>query len=206
MIKTGTVSYFFRDQKGLEGALGNISWSPNPKIWSAGCSMGQEPYTIAIMLAESLSIWKFKNLKIFATDIVGEFEERVKKGVYSKKEVNAVKTNRENTGLFKKYFNISKDGRYEVIPEIRNKVVFKIHDVLKDKPISDNFDMISCKNVFEYFNVEEKQLVYKKLHHALKPAGVLIIDPKQRNKEFEPSAKLFLRICTDCVERVYRKN
>lgn len=204
MIKTGTVSYFFRDQRGLEEALADISWSPNPKIWSAGCSAGQEPYTIAIMLAERLSIWKFKNMKIFATDIVEEFEERVKKGVYSQKEVNAVKTNRENAGLFKKYFNISGD-KYEVMPEIRNKVVFKIQDVLKDKPISDNFDMISCKNVFEYFNVEEKQLVYKKLHNALKPDGVLIIDPKQRNKEFEPPAKLFLRICTDCVERVYRK-
>ena len=205
MIKTGTISYFFRDQKGLERAFDSISWSPNPTIWSAGCSAGQEPYTIAIMLAESLSVWKFKNLRIFATDIVEKFAEKIKEGVYSEREVNAVKTNRENKWLFEKYFNISNDGSYEVMPEIRNKVFFAIHDVLADEPISDNFDMISCKNVFEYFNVEEKQRVYKKFYNALKPGGVLIIDPKQRNKEFEAPTNLFLRICKDCVERVYRK-
>jgi len=205
MIKTGTVSYFFRDQKGLERAFDSISWSPNPKIWSAGCSAGQEPYTIAILLAETMSVWKFKNLTIFATDIVEAFGKKIKKGVYSESEVNAVKTNRENKRFFEKYFDISSDGTYEVIPEIRKKVVFARHDVMADETISDNFDMISCKNVFEYFDLEEKQRVYRKFYHALKPGGVLIIDPKQRNKEFEAPTSLFLRICEDCVERVYRK-
>lgn len=205
MIKTGTISYFFRDQKGLERALDSLSWSANPKIWSAGCSAGQEPFTIAILLAEKMSVWKFKNLMIIATDIVEEFQERVKKGIYAEAEVNAVKTNRENEPLIKKYLRISDGGRYEVVAAIRSKVTFILHDILTDEPISDNFDMISCRNVFEYFNLEEKQRVYRKFYGALKPDGVLLIDPKQRNKEFEAPKDLFSRICKECVERVYRK-
>lgn len=203
--RTGTISYFFRDQKGLERALDSISWSANPKIWSAGCSSGQEPFTIAILLAERMSAWKFKNLTIIATDIVEEFQERIREGIYIETEVNAVKTNRENEPLFNKYFSISDDGRYEVIAGIRRKVTFILHNILTDKPISDSFDMICCKNVFEYFNLEEKQRVYLKFYQALKPDGVLLIDPKQRNKEFEAPEDLFSRICKDCVERVYRK-
>ncbi|MBE9547216.1 MAG: hypothetical protein IMF10_06955 [Proteobacteria bacterium] len=157
MIKTGTVSYFFRDQKGLERSLDSVSWSASPKIWSAGCSAGQEPFTIAIMLAEKMSVWKFKNLTIIATDVVEEFRERIRKGIYAESEVNAVKTNRENQHLFKKYLRVLDDGRYEVVAKIRNKVTFTLHDILTDEPVSDNFDMISCRNVFEYFNIEEKQ-------------------------------------------------
>ncbi|NVM20327.1 MAG: hypothetical protein HWN68_00920 [Desulfobacterales bacterium] len=205
MIRTGTVSYFFRDQKGLECALDSVDWSANPKIWSAGCSAGQEPFTIAIMLAERITVWKFKNLRIFATDIVEKFGQRIATGTYKETEVNAVKTNEENEHLFKKYFEILDDGRYEVIPEIRRKVVFARNDVLVDEPISDNFEMISCKNVFEYFNIEEKQRVYRKFYDVLRPEGILMIDPKQRNKEYEPPGNLFERICKDCVERVYRK-
>jgi len=205
MIKTGTISYFFRDQKGLERSLDSVPWSINPKIWCAGCSAGQEPFSIAILLAEKMSVWKFKNLKIVATDVVEEFQKRIKEGTYAEKEVNAVKTNKENEPLLKKYLRVLTDGRYEVAAEIRNKVSFTLNDVLTDEPMSGSFDMITCRNVLEYFNVEEKQKIYRKFHTVLKPDGVLLIDPKQRNKEFEAPEDLFSRICTDCVERVYRK-
>jgi len=205
MIKTGTISYFFRDQKGLERSLDSVSWSTSPKIWCAGCSAGQEPFSIAILLAEKMSVWKFKNLKIVATDVVEEFQERIKEGTYTEAEVNAVKTNKENEPLLKKYLRVLNDGRYEVAAEIRNKASFTVHDILTDEPIPGNFDMITCRNVLEYFDVEEKQKIYRKFHTVLKPDGVLLIDPKQRNKEFEAPKDLFSRICKDCVERVYRK-
>jgi len=204
-MKTGTISYFFRDQRGLERYLDSVTWSASPRIWSAGCSAGQEPFSIAILLAEKMSVWKFKNLTIIATDVEEQFQERIKRGIYAETEVNAVKTNRENAHLLKKYLRVLDDGRYEVAAEIRNKATFAVHNILTDEPVPGNFDLISCRNVLEYFDVEDKQKIYRKFHRVLKPEGVLLIDPKQRNKEFEAPEDLFLRICTDCVERVYRK-
>ena len=198
-------SWFFRNRQGLEKALDNAELSASPKIWSAGCSRGQEPYTIAMLLAERLSIWRFKNASILATDIKEDVGHRVAEGVYDKREIYGILTEDNCRDLVKKYFMESDDGRFVVIPEIKNKVTFKTHDLLTERPISTDFDIITCKNVLEYFDVNEKRMIYKKFHEALKPEGIMVIDDKQRGKELEAPSNLFVRICRDCVDRVYKK-
>ena len=205
MIRTGVVSFFFRDEKGLRRAIDNVSWQASPKIWSAGCSAGQEPFTIAMICTEKMNKWKFRNLKIYATDIVKKFGNRIQQGIYTNTEVNGIKENTVNYPLFKKYSEILDDGRYKIADEIKSRVTFIQHDVLREDPLSGEFDMITCKNVFEYFNIEEKLKVYNIFYKVLKPAGILVIDQKQRNVEFQAPEELFSRICKECVERIYRK-
>lgn len=205
-MRTGTISYFFRDKKGIEKGIENVTtWGKSPKVWSAGCSIGQEPFTIAILLAEQFSNWQFSNTIIYATDIEPEFEERIKNGEYTESEVNAVITNKENMCLIKKYMKRSGTGQYTVIPELRRKVVFMMHDILTDGPIKSDFDMITCKNVFEYFSTGQKRKVYEMFCRALKPGGILVMDPKQRNPESEAPGNMFERLRVECPERIYRK-
>ncbi|MCD6570292.1 MAG: hypothetical protein J7L53_06275 [Deltaproteobacteria bacterium] len=205
MTGTGTISYFFRDKKGIEKGIDSVvGWGTFPKIWSAGCSLGQEPFTIAILLAERFTCWRFKNTVIYATDLEEKFGERIKKGVYAENEVNAVITNKGNIRLIEKYLKKS-NNTYAVVPELRNKIIFKKHDLLREEPVAFDFNLITCKNVFEYFSIDEKRKVYEKFFRALTPEGVLVIDPKQRGAELEAPANIFERIDAECPERIYRK-
>lgn len=135
------------------------------RIWSAGCSTGEEPYSLGILLKEYFP-GKFE--RILATDIDKEALEKAKEGLYSAKATQGV-----SEYLVKKYFQ--SEGQYfRIKDEIRNLVRFQRHDLLKDGFPSD-MDLILCRNVVIYFTEEAKDRLYRKFVQALRRGGVLFI-------------------------------
>lgn len=137
----------------------------NLKIWSAACSIGAEPYSIAMIL---------ENLKqkgrhsILATDIDQNILERAKKGEYVSSEIKNV-----NKEYLQKYFTQIKD-KYIIDPKIKSMVTFKRHDLILDN-YGKGFDLIVCRNVVIYFNQDVKNEIYRKFSASLKPGGLLFV-------------------------------
>lgn len=167
---TINVTEFFRNPE-LYSELENkikselLSNNQNLKIWSAACSIGCEPYTLAIILDKIAPLGRHN---IIATDIDNTILSKAKIGEYTKNEMKAV----SNKDL-SKYFEI-KDDKYYIDSKIKNKVVFKKHDLIMDRYDTD-FDLIVCRNVVIYFNNDVKQEIYKKFSESLKKGGLLFV-------------------------------
>lgn len=135
------------------------------KIWSAACSTGAEPYSIAMILDE---ISPGVRHNIIATDIDSTILEKAKKGEYTKQELKNIKREQIN-----KYFTIKED-KYFISPALKSMISFKKHDLILDRYDAD-FDVIVCRNVVIYFNTEIKDEIYKKFSRPLKKGGLLFV-------------------------------
>jgi len=136
------------------------------KVWSAACSTGQEPYTIAMVLSKHLPLGQ---VSILATDIDERVIEKARAGRYPEESLKEVPAEVKNQ-FFKKC-----DGRiWEVNDEVKKTVQFRKHNLLDD-PFSKNFDFIVCRNVLIYFTNEAKDLLYHKFNDALSPNGILFV-------------------------------
>lgn len=140
--------------------------SPSLNIWSAGCSIGAEPYSLAMILKE---MTPGKKHRILASDLDIEILAKAKRGVYMENEIKSISPQR-----LKKYFTKEPDGKYAVNQEIKNCIEFKRHNLLKD-PFESNFDLILCRNVVIYFTEEAKDQLYANFFRALKPGGILFV-------------------------------
>lgn len=135
------------------------------KIWSAACSSGEEPYTIAMILNE---FFPLKDIKILATDLDKEILEKAKRGIYSEKSVANLPK-----GYLQKYF--TQDGNtFHIKDQIKQCIEFKQHNLLSDR-YPDGCHLIVCRNVLIYFTEEAKTDIYKKFNRALAPSGVLFV-------------------------------
>lgn len=135
------------------------------KIWSAGCSNGSEPYSVAILLDE---LGYRGNQPILATDLDEEILKVAQAGVYQERDIKNVSPERRA-----RYFNRAGD-LWEVKPPIRNQVKFLRQNLLSD-PFDTGFDLILCRNVVIYFTDEAKDRLYRRFHQSLKPGGVLFV-------------------------------
>lgn len=146
------------------------------RIWSAGCAMGEEAYSLAILIQELLlKEGRTMKLHLFGTDIDTRILGKAAKGVYPPSSVENVKY-----GLLKKYF-IRAGKEFLLIPKIKEQVVFSFHDML-DKghrvppdSIFGNFDLICCRNLLIYFNTRHQETIFSKLGPALAQNGYLIL-------------------------------
>lgn len=137
----------------------------NLKIWSAACSTGDEPYSLVMALSRHIPL---NQIKIYATDIDEQVIAKAKAGIYTEKSIASVPED-----LKKKYF--TKNGMfYEISPEIKARVEFKKHNLLKDD-YQSNWNMIVCRNVLIYFTEEAKDEIFRKYQKALAPGGILFI-------------------------------
>lgn len=135
------------------------------KIWSAACSTGDEPYSLAMAFSRHLPL---TNIKITATDIDKQVIQHAQVGLYDEKSIAGVPDD-----LKKKYF--TKIGNsYQISDEIKKCVTFKEHNLLKDVYPKD-FDLILCRNVVIYFTDEAKDMIYRNFYKSLKNKGVLFI-------------------------------
>lgn len=158
------VSEFFRDPP-LWNKLKEIITIIRPmKIWSVGCSRGEEPYSLAILLSEA----KIKNAKIIATDIDDEALKLAVHGKYSDKEVNSLPTH-----ILNKYFHKDND-EFIISKELKKMVKFIKHDITRDVPFL-NCDMILCRNLLIYFSKEVQDEILNKLWYSLRRGGIFII-------------------------------
>lgn len=137
----------------------------NLKIWSAACSTGDEPYSLVMALSKHLPL---NQIKIIATDIDKQILDKAKVGLYNEKSLAAVPDD-----LKKKYFT-KVGASYKIADEIKARVEFKQHDLLKDA-YPNGCHMIVCRNVLIYFTEEAKEEVYRKFNAALTKDGVLFI-------------------------------
>lgn len=138
----------------------------NLKIWSAACSTGDEPYSLVMLLSKFMPL---NQIKIIATDIDKQVLEKARLGIYNVKSLKALPKE-----FVDKYFTKINDKTYQISDEIKRRVEFKEHNLLKDT-YPNQCDMIICRNVLIYFTEEAKTEIYKKFHDALKKEGVLFV-------------------------------
>jgi len=138
------------------------------RIWSAGCSTGEEVYLLAIVLDEFLNKHQRNDftVKIFATDFSIKNIEKARAGIYSDQDLKYLDEKR-----ISQYF-IKKDNNWHVSRIIRDNCVFAVHDLTKDFPFS-SIDFISCRNVLNVFDKELQQQVVASFHYSLKSPGFL---------------------------------
>jgi len=178
-------TYFFRDLQTIELAvkhlIPNIIGRNRIRIWNAGCAMGPEPYTLAIMLSENMGNFAFKNIHIDATDIDESnlFGPIISEGIYMEEEVKRIPKN-----IFEKYFSPVNGGdRFQIDYNLRCRVSYQKHDLLFFKPIGDNFSFVMCKNVLLHFTYEQRVDVIRMFHGALLPGGLLAMEQTQKMPE-----------------------
>ena len=135
------------------------------KIWSAACSTGEEPYSLAMVLSSHVPN---RDIAILATDLDLGVIERAKVGLYPERALKEVPA-----PIVKQYFN--NDGHfYQVKDEIKKTVTFKQQNLLKDR-YDTGFDLIVCRNVMIYFTEEAKDQIYMNFSKSLKTGGILFV-------------------------------
>ena len=174
------VTSFFRDQQTFDNLCetifpqiikNKIAGEPI-RVWVAGCSTGQEAYSIAICLKEFLSEQSSNNygerVQIFATDISDPAVAKARMGIYTKNETETITTHRLN-----EYFSKT-NGNFQVNKNIRDMCVFAVHNFLKDPPFG-KMDFISCRNVLIYMEPYLQKKALSTFHYSLNLKGYLLL-------------------------------
>jgi two-component system CheB/CheR fusion protein len=164
------------------------------RIWSAGCSSGEEAYSLAIAFAEALGLEQFRQrVKIYATDVDEEALAQARQASYTEKQMEGLPE-----GIVRRYFE-RQDNRYIFHKDLRRSVIFGRNDLVQDAPIS-RIDLLVCRNTLMYFNADTQAGVLRKLHFALLPRGVLFMGKAEmllaHSRMFDP---------VDLKNRVFRK-
>ncbi len=162
------------------------------RFWSAGCSSGEEPYSLAMWLRDNLSENVSKDIKIIATDISTKVLSLAARGVYPAKSVQKIPAYQ-----LRKYFQCgvnSQKGFYRVKKEIKDHVEFRRQNLTAPFNFSCSFDVIFCRNVMIYFNQESREALIKRATHCLRDGGYLMVGHaeslngiKHRLKYIQPS-------------------
>ena len=182
------VTKFFRDDEAfaaLEDQIIPALFKDKPagsviRIWSTGCSTGEEAYSIAILLYEHIDLIK-KNFTVqfFATDIDSRAIATARAGLYPASIAEDITPER-----LARFFSVEADGSaYRIHKNIRDMLVFSEQDVIKDPPFS-KLDMISCRNLLIYMDTELQKKLIPLFHFALKPAGILFLGTSEGIGDF----------------------
>jgi chemotaxis protein methyltransferase CheR len=146
------------------------------RVWSAGCSHGHEPYSLAIVLSETLGPHRYE---LLATDIDRAALDCARAGgPYREQEAATIEK-----ALLTRHFAV-RDGAYWAQDSLRQRITFRPHDLLVEE-IGQTFDLIVCRNVVIYFTAEAKDRLYPRFYSALRPGGVLFVG----GTEFVPRAQ-----------------
>ena len=136
-----------------------------PKIWSAACSTGEEPYTLVMLMSKFMPL---SSVEVFATDIDSGALEKADIGMYN------VKATKNLPAEDVKCFFDQNGDFYQIKKEVKDRVRFKKHNLLEDK-YPEGCDLVICRNVMIYFTEDTKSVMYHKFHDALKPDGILFV-------------------------------
>ena len=164
------------------------------RLWSAGCASGQEPYSLAMLLAEALGMERFRQqVKIYATDLDEQALALARAGSYSAREVQAIPPE-----LRDKYFEREGD-QYVFLRDLRRALIFGRHDLMQDAPIS-RIDLLACRNTIMYFNAEVQSRIISRFHFAVTEHGFLFLGKAEM---LFTHATLFAPV--DLKRRVFQK-
>lgn len=182
------VTSFFRDpeafavlqQRAIPRLFAARSASSAVRIWVCGCSTGEEAYSIAILIQEYLDTLKQPyKVQVFATDVDRQAIEQARTGIFPASIAADISVER-----MARFFTQEPDGgSYRIHKGIRDLLVFSEQDVIKDPPFS-KLDLISCRNLLIYMNVELQKKLIPLFHYALNPEGLLFLGPSETVGEF----------------------
>lgn len=196
------VTRFFRDaeafealQRALHHRLSTEKIEEPIRAWVCGCSTGEEAYSIAILIRETLDSLELKtHFKIFATDMDRNSLEFASRGLYDDAAVSSLSAER----LAANFSRV--DGGYQIIPEVRQSIVFAPHNALRDAPFT-NLHLVTCRNLLIYLNPPAQQKVLSLLHFGLQPQGLMFLGSSESAGELlnevqtlDASAKLYQKI------------
>lgn len=171
------VTKFFRDPEAFDTIISNVipevfqgKQSGDPvRVWVAGCSTGEEAYSIAILLAEYAETHYLRNdIKIFATDIDKDAIEFASHGLYPESIAADISTER----LVR--FFVKKGEKYQISPAIREMVIFAYHNIFKDPPFR-RIDLISCRNLLIYLQSVLQKKILTNFHFSLNTTGFMFL-------------------------------
>ena len=181
------VTSFFRDpqafevleQKGLPALVEGKPEGSALRLWVAGCSTGEEAYSLAILLREYLTQKKLRfTIQIFASDLDSRAIETARAGLYPIGIAGDLTPER-----LQRFFT-KENGSYRVKKEIRDLVVFATHNILTDAPFT-RLDLLSCRNLLIYLEAKAQQKLLPLFHYALKPNGILFLGSSETIGGFE---------------------
>jgi len=177
---TTNETYFLREKAQLMALIEEIIPSLQARgggagaapvsIWSAGCSSGEEPYSI-VLLAQEAGLEPGRDLRVYASDISRQMLHKARRGIY--REASFRQT---DPFLREKYFS-EKDGLFRISDEIKKHVSFAHLNLLDEarSALLGSLDVVLCRNVIIYFDVETKRRVVRTFHQKLKPGGFLLL-------------------------------
>jgi two-component system, chemotaxis family, CheB/CheR fusion protein len=180
------VTNFFRDpdafkilkEQVLPGLLKNKNPEALIRIWIVGCSTGEEAYSIAILFFEAMNMVKQHfNIQIFASDIDAQAIDHARSGIYPDSIAADVSQER-----LKQYF-LKEGNSFKIRKQIRDMVVFAVHNVIKDPPFS-KIDLVSCRNMLIYMDSQLQKKVLPLCHYALNQDGILFLGTSESIGEF----------------------
>ncbi|WP_016956234.1 chemotaxis protein CheB [Catenovulum agarivorans] len=198
------VTQFFRDQEVWEYLYEKIikpmvlNRAPDDpiRVWCAGCSTGEEAYTIAMLFrAAAKELHVERSIKVFASDIDQTAVGYAANGIYPPSIASEIPAN-----LFSNNFIQTADGNYQVSKELRGLVVFATHNLIQDPPFS-NMDLVSCRNALIYLQNPAQQKAMAFFHFALKFGGYLLLGSAETTGNFSNYFDSF-----EAKFRVYKKN
>lgn len=197
------VTSFFRDgnyfeklkQNAVYPLVKNTDKNEAIRVWSAGCSTGEEAYSLAILFSEVMEETGIaRDVKIFATDVDTRAIEQAGKGVFTESILEDVSPER-----LSRYFT-KKNEQYVVSKEIRRMIIFAPHNMLSDPPFG-RLDLISCRNVMIYFQPVLQKTLIAIFHSALKQGGYLFLGKSETAGEY---GNIFQPVCS--AEKIYIHN
>jgi len=172
-------TYFFRDRLPFDLLLGGPlrrlerarAATRKLSIWCAGCSTGQEAYSLAMSFAEEQARWRGWTIEIVATDLSKNAIERARAGVYSQFEVQR--------GLpvmqMIRWFEELGGGDWGIARQLRDMVRFEARNIIEPPPAPGRYDIILCRNVLLYFAPDMRRLAFNRLAEACQPDGALML-------------------------------
>ena len=162
--------HYFRDR--VLPYLEKVEISKDLRIWSAGCSTGEEPYTLAMIMADYFGSSKVSwETKILATDISTKVLESATKGIYLNEQIAPLPVNWQQ-----KYLKKIDSEKNMMVDKIKNEIIFRVFNLMKPVfPFKKRFQVIFCRNVMIYFDAATKRDLVNKFYEHMEPGGYLFI-------------------------------
>jgi chemotaxis protein methyltransferase CheR len=171
-------TYFFRDRAPFDMLQRHVlpelvqrrEKTKRLRIWSAGCSTGQEVYSLSMLFAEEPEKWRGWTVDILGTDVSNECIDRARAGMYSQFEVQRGLA----IGQMIKWFEESPEG-WRAIEPLRKHVRLQVHNLLELPPHPGEFDIVLCRNVLLYLSLEKKKIAFERIAGAMAEDGWLML-------------------------------
>lgn len=175
-LTTNLTSFFrekhhfdFLQQKLLPDWLQRAPADARLMLWSAGCSTGEEPYSIAMLVAQALQ-GRRNSARILATDLDTEVLATAAAGLYRNERLAEIPTD-----LVRRWCKLTEDNRIQMAPELKSLIEFKTLNLIQPWPLKGSMDVIFCRNVVIYFDKPTQQKVFEQFYQVLNPGGYLCL-------------------------------